>query len=74
MTIGKKNSKVKIQGVSNGRAEGRRHTMLPQQQTRDSVLSNGSSDRSSTVSDETFLSPPVSQDPCSNDLFGWGTR
>ena len=39
-------------GVAGG--PGRRHTMLPQRE-RDSVLSNGSSDRSSSVSDENFL-------------------
>ena len=43
---------------------GRRHTMAPQPQqrqpVRDSVLSNGSSDRSSSVSDEMILlSPPL---------------
>lgn len=38
--------------------QGRRHTMM-QQPTRDSVLSNGSSDRSSSVSDENFISPPA---------------
>lgn len=45
----------KLQG--NPSSAGRRYTMVTQ--TRDSVLSNGSSDRSSSVSDEAFLSHPV---------------
>lgn len=72
---GSKSNKLQIdRGVaSNG--GGRRHTMLPQrQQTRDSVLSNGSSDRSSSVSDETFITHPALQEPggpgFGNDLFG----
>ena len=76
---GKKSVKgVKIQsdlhhhrGLANG---GRRHTMLSHQQPRDSVLSNGSSDRSSSVSDETVLSAPTPPDMAggvyNNDIFG----
>ena len=57
--------KVVRGGLGNTGNEGRRHTMLPQRQpTRDSVLSNGSSDRSSCVSDETFLSPPLPEPAC----------
>lgn len=62
MAISKKSpSKGSRHGIdSNG--GGRRYTMLPRPQTRDSVLSNGSSDRSSSVSDEPILSFPYRND------------
>lgn len=75
MAISKKNPSKRSRfpvncGVSsNSGSGGRRHTMLPvRPPVRDSVLSNGSSDRSSSVSDETILSPPL---PVSygNDFF-----
>ena len=62
---GKKSSKSTKIHLDSGPAAGgsRRYTMAPRPQPRDSVLSNGSSDRSSSVSDETFLSPTAPQDP-----------
>lgn len=67
MAIGKKapsgskgNSKLQVHRVVANPGGGRRHTMLPQNpQPRDSVLSNGSSDRSSSVSDEALLVSPT---------------
>lgn len=79
MAIGKKapsgskgNNKLQVKVVAHTRG-GRRHTMLPQKtQPRDSVLSNGSSDRSSSVSDEALLASPAMHMPGSygDGLFG----
>lgn len=72
MAISKKQSskgskqQVGYGGTGNG-GGGRRHTMLTRPQVRDSVLSNGSSDRSSSVSDETAISPPTVS--YGNDFF-----
>lgn len=69
MAVSKKHSKaMKIQrGMVAG---GRRHTMMPPQPMRDSVLSNGSSDRSSSISDENPPAPPETGTSYGTDLFG----
>lgn len=63
-----KGSKFLVNRAANSNGGGRRYTMLPRPQPRDSVLSNGSSDRSSSVSDETVLSPPL-PGSYGNDFF-----
>ena len=63
-------------GVAVG-SGGRRHTMAPQPQrqpARDSVLSNGSSDRSSSVSDEMILLSPPLPEPGGDALRYVGVR
>ena len=70
---GSKGNNKQVHRVVANTGGGRRHTMLPQNiQPRDSVLSNGSSDRSSSVSDEALLASPAMHMPDSygNGLFG----
>lgn len=52
-----KGSRFQLNHGAGSSGEGRRHTMLTQ--PRDSVLSNGSSDRWSSVSDEAGPAPPM---------------
>ena len=64
-----KGGKPQLNYGNSGGGGGRRHTMLPQPKVRDSVLSNGSSDRSSSVSDENFHSSPATPPTSGTDLF-----